>query len=186
MKRSVSVTLLLFCLSAWVEGAKPSYKYTFKMIKPAESTNGLFTDKYIQAAFPLNRIEFSFTIKNITDQPIFLDWNQASYVDPAGQSHKVIHTGIRYIERDKEMPPSIIPPGASLSDIFYPADYVNYSRGFLGTGTGRWETQQMLPKPEQGRHLIGKTISLFIPLKINGEQKYYSFVFQLGIEEQVK
>ena len=151
-----------------------SYRYDFKVIKPSEATNQSFEDAYIKATFPLDRSKFSFAIENKSDAPLFLDWNRASYVDTDGQAHRVIHTGIRFIEKDKEIPPSVIPPGATVKDVVLPVDYIEFATG--------WVVRDMLPEPIS-KDLKGKSFSIFLPLQVNGQQKYYNFVFAIDVIE---
>jgi hypothetical protein len=110
----------------------------------------------------------AFTLLNKTDNPIKVDWNQVSFVDDSGSAHKVIHQGIRLIQRDEPMVATTVPPGAKVSDYMYPSDLV------LRLG-GDWVTPPLLPKGERAAAMRGKKLSVFLPLEINGAAKNYSF-----------
>lgn len=153
-------------------------KYTFKMLKPKESDDLVFEDDALRIVFTLERHRFQFSLLNKTDGPMKLDWNQISYVDPNSGSHKVMHQGVRYIERDKALPPTVIPPSAKVDDVILPTDLVHHWQ--YGNTSG-WKENPLFPKPEkkEARALIGKTFSAFMPIEINSTTKNYNFVFQI-------
>ena len=65
---------------------------------------------------------FTMSLNNKTDNPIKIDWNQVSYVDISGMSHRIIHSGVKYIGRENPQSPTIIPPTAKIADIVFPTD----------------------------------------------------------------
>jgi len=86
-------------------------------------------DFSIEFSFPTDSLgaikQISFVITNKTKNALKIVWDSSAFVDPDGNSHKVMHQGVRYIERDKSIPPSILVPGTKLSDMIYPTDYIN-------------------------------------------------------------
>ena len=160
-----------------------TYRYIFTMTKPAASDIGIYEDANIKAEFALSKSRFGFALSNKTDGPIRVDWNQIAYVDPLGDSHKVIHEGVRYMTRNETLPPSVVPPGARISDVIVPSDLVSLR------SIGGWEVAEPLPGPEVGLKVLklkGKTISFFIPLDIDGSVKNYNFVFSIDIGSEPK
>jgi len=158
-------------------GIKDS-KYTFKMLKPKESDELAFEDAALRIVFNIDRHRFKFSLFNKTDNPMKLDWNQISYVDLSSGSHKVIHDGVRYIERDKAIPLTVIPPSAKIDDFILPTDAVHYAQSGWNKG---WHEEPLFPKPEKKEALAlkGKTFSAFMPIEINSTTKNYNFVFQI-------
>lgn len=165
--------------SSYLSGVRmKDSKYTFKMLKPKESDDLAFEDDALRIAFTIDRHRFKFSLLNKTESPMKLDWNQISYVDPSNGSHKVMHDGGRYIERDKAIPPTVIPPSAKVDDFILPTDAVHYTQSGWNKG---WNEEPLFPKPEkkEARALIGKTFSAFMPIEINSTTKNYNFVFQI-------
>lgn len=84
----------------------------------------------LEFSFPTDSLgaikQINFVITNKTKNALKIVWDSSAFVDPDGNSHKVMHQGVRYIERDKSIPPSILVPGTKLSDMVYPTDYVNF------------------------------------------------------------
>ena len=147
--------------------------YSFSLTKPSVSRTLEHEDAVLKVSFALpgNR-HLAFNLRNKTEQPIKLDWNQVSYVDPDGKSHKVVHEGVRFIERDRAQPSATIPPGAFLEDFVYPSDAVT----MVG---GQWMTPMLFPEAPKAALLKGKAFSLFMPLEINGVLSNYNFVFAI-------
>jgi hypothetical protein len=158
----------------FVEGVYPA-TYTFSMLKPAPNKDLLFQDGFIDAAFVVTKKQIAFGIWNKTDNPIKLDWNQVSFIDINGDSHKVIHEGVKYMDKNNSMPPSVIPPTAKLKDIVFPTDYISYSAGQYGG----WREKALFPDGSAATDYEGKTIGVFIPLEINGTVKNYLFTFRI-------
>jgi len=81
------------------------------------------------------------TIANHGMETVVLLWDECSLVLPNRESLKIIHTGVRYIEKGKPQAPTPIPPKAFIREAVWPADYVQWvgsrwvERGIkIGTG----------------------------------------------------
>lgn len=178
-------TICMLILSGYGAVDKKSYEYVFRLEKPYEKSNNNFTDADVSIWFEFTRFEFAITITNRSeDQPITIDWDKISYVDVWGKSHRIVHKGIRYIERDRPQPPTVIPPKAQIEDILVPSDYVEFNSSRYSRSS--WERREMFEKPERGAYYHGKTFSIFMPLQIGEQTKNYNFGFRISIVEQVK
>jgi hypothetical protein len=136
--------------------------------KPVPSADLTFHDEVMKIQFSFEGEGLGFTLSNETDGPLKIDWNQLSYVDSEGTAHKVIHQGVRLIQRDQPMSPTTLPPGAKLKEFVYPADMVKN----LGT---EWEMPPIL----SADRVQGTRLSLYMPIDQNGTTKNYNFVFKL-------
>ena len=155
--------------------AQDNRRAMFKMIAPVVTRSLTYSDAYISIIFiPAKSLHFKLT--NKTKQPIEIDWNHASFTDTDSTAHRVVHQGVRYIERDSNLPPTIIPPGANVFDVAHPSDYISYD----SSSAEGWKMENILP--DSDRELIGKVFGLFLPLKINGRLKNYNFKFTLARE----
>jgi len=70
-------------------------------------------------------IQFS----NRTQEAIEVDWNRTVLVDANGHTHKVIHRGVRLVDRESLLPPSVVPSGSTLEDFVFPTDLITYESG---------------------------------------------------------
>ncbi|MFO1479319.1 MAG: hypothetical protein U1F40_03855 [Turneriella sp.] len=159
-----------------------SFEYTIKITGPKATTTSTFEDANIVADFSLFDQAVAVKIKNKTGSAIQVNWDNVSFVDINGKSNRVIHTGIRLMERDKPQAPSIIPPGASLDDEITPVDNIRFESGQYGG----WRTDPLMPPLDENQQkYVGKTLSVFMPLEINGKKKEYNFKIEItGIKER--
>jgi hypothetical protein len=153
-------------------------KHKFTMIKPWENPELSFEDQSIKIRFSLSKKQIGLVLQNKMHSPIKLDWNNISYVDVAGLAHGVIHTGVRYIERDRPQVPTVIPPAAMIEDVIIPSDHISYTSG---SGSG-WSSRSLFPAITETDLYIGKTFSVFMPLEFDGGVKNYLFSFRIERE----
>lgn len=150
-------------------------KYVFEMIKPAQSRELAFKDKFINIQFSISKRQIGFALQNKTENPIKIDWNQVSYIDVLGETHKVMHSGVKYIDREKIQAPTVIPPSAKIEDIVFPSDYVYYISGEYGG----WCKVPLFPEAPKAKLYKGRSFSIFMPLQINEVLKNYLFTFYI-------
>ena len=82
------------------------FQYVISMIKPEQSDALSYNDSEVAITFTpgdlkLVGAQLQFSLENKTDSPIALPWDKVSYVDWSRGSHRVIHQGVRLIDRDK-------------------------------------------------------------------------------------
>ena len=117
--------------------------------------------------------EFSFVLKNISDNSIKLVWNEAVFVGLDGTTSKVMHQGIKYSQKDGDQPASVVIRGAKLSDVAVPTENVRYSSILK-----EWVTDSMYPR---NRGNDGQ-VSLMLPIQIKETINEYIFVFDVKYE----
>ena len=155
-----------------------------------------FEDNMVQILWLVSATNINFYIQNKTDYSIKIPWDEAAYVDENGRSHRVMHSGVKYTDRDKPQPPSIIVRKGSIEDIVYPTDYVSWSSGTRYT-SGRWiEKPLLLSLDFHGQYYkgsyssltefeeavnknIGKRIQVLLPLQIQDVINDYIFTFTI-------
>lgn len=170
MKRIVWMILPFFFFTLALGSQQSEVTYGFKMIKPRASSDLTFDDVFINVRFDISSSRLFFTLKNKSRSPIEVEWTRASFVDTDSEAHRVIHEGVRYVDRNNEMPSTIIPPQASISDLIHPTDYISYDSKSI-----EWKTSDLF----SGRmsRYEGKTFSVFLPIKIGKVTKSYTFIF---------
>jgi len=150
-------------------------KYNFIMIKPVENKELSFEDDGIKILFSISKREIAFILQNKTNNPIRIDWNQISYVDYLGKSHRIMHSGVKYIDRDNSQAPTIVPPTARIEDIVFPTDYIYYSSGKYGG----WREIPLFPEAPEAKLFKERDFSIFMPLEVNGIVKNFFFTFKI-------
>jgi len=144
-----------------------------------------FEDEMIQIIWlPLSDY-FSFLLKNKTEHSIKIVWDEAAFVNENGASYRVIHSGIKYSEKEKPQLPSVIVRKGTLSDLIVPADNIDYVYD-------DWQRKPLLPNYIQGKEpnklaqlkeasqeYIGKNFQILLPLKIEDIVNEYIFTFKI-------
>jgi hypothetical protein len=100
----------------------------------------IFEDSDIAVSLEISRTGLSFDLQNISANPIKLDWNECAFVDAVGRSRRVIHSGVRLVDRGAPMATITIPPPAVHSNKLTPVDNIRYSED-----SHRWEVSELLP-----------------------------------------
>jgi hypothetical protein len=164
-----------------LENAKQQFGET-KIVNSNEEnlTKYTFEDDYIRITWFVTRTQFDFYLYNKSQHSIKIPWDDMVYVDVAGHTGRVMHSGVKYIDRNSSQPASVVPKGASLSDIIMPTDNVYYVSGQYGG----WSEHPLLPKfttTEEIRssHIVGKTMKILFPVIIENVTNEYTFEFRV-------
>ncbi len=143
----------------------------FKLTEPKGAAGLSYAATEMDIRFRIIPEEIGFSLLNLTDAPMLVHWDESAYVDQSGRSHRVIHLGVRYIDRDKPMVPSIVPPKTRLEDIVYPTSHVLY------TSTG-WDRKALYVDTETTPFEVG----VFLTLEIKGQKRRLNFRFRAEME----
>ena len=136
-----------------------------------------------------NEVGFEFLIENKTDHTIKIVWDEATYMDEKGMNHKIMHSGIKYNDREKSQPPSNIIRKGKLEDLIFPIDNVYFDE--------RWNKKSLfLSKDfhseydpgiyhtfEDFQNTVNKNlnnnVSVLLPIQIENVTNDYIFTFQI-------
>lgn len=142
-----------------------------------------YEDEYIKVNWTALTTQFSFSLENKTSKSIKIIWDEAVFVGIDGSSGKVMHSGVKYVDRANSQPPSVIIRQGSLDDMVVPTDNVYYVSGQYGG----WRTRPILQTRattqeslnQMANNNIGKSMQILMPLEINGKLTEYIFVFDV-------
>lgn len=130
-----------------------------------------YEDDYIDIVWYVTSKKFNFLLKNKSGHTIKINWDDVSYVDINGITGRVMHSGVKYSERNNSQPATTIPKNASISDLLLPTDNVYY----LGT-YGGWMEKKLFNFSEDK---IGKKMYILMPIMIENVQNDYTFEFRI-------
>ncbi len=144
----------------------------------------LFEDELIRIRwYPERKMEgMSFELLNKTDHTARILWDQSSFVDVAGNNHRVMHSGVKFIDRNASQVPSVIVKKGILNDGFFPTDYVVF--------TGSWKNLPIIGQLgadsiEEGKSIsqsyLGKSFRFLMPLEI--QDRLYEYIFTFTVYE---
>jgi hypothetical protein len=142
-----------------------------------------FEDDYIETVWYVGSKQFNFTLKNKSGHTLKINWDDVSYVDTKGQVGRVMHSGVKYTERNNSQPATTVPKGATISDLLLPTDNVFYVSGQYGG----WRESYLIPCIYQTKEAldssasdyVGKTMTIMMPIMIENVQNDYTFTFNI-------
>lgn len=134
MKKTVLIILLAMTLSScftttyMVDG-------TYKL-KEANANygigivdNGAYSDEYVTLVPNVVESQIELMIINNHSSSIRVLWDSAAFIGGDGVAQRVIHTGVKLIDKDKAQVPSVIPAGSRINDIIVPVDGIEFVNG---------------------------------------------------------
>ena len=142
-----------------------------------------YEDDYINIVWYVGLKQFNFTLNNKSGHSLKINWDDISFVDTKGQVGRVMHSGVKYSERNNSQPATTVPKGASISDILLPTENVYFVSGQYGG----WRENYLLPcvyqTPEAfnagASSLVGKTMTITMHSMIENVQNDYTFTFNI-------
>lgn len=149
-----------------------------------------YTDKYIGITWWYNTTQFHFELKNLSNHALKINWDDVTFMNYDGTISKVMHEGVRYIERGESQGSISIPKGGTLQDIIVPNSNVRFNGGVVGFVPAKWEQLAIIPcyytKKKQmeadidNKVWIGKKVSILLPIEIEGVKNDYTFEFTVN------
>lgn len=145
-----------------------------------------YEDELIKIAWFPQLFEFSFILENKSDYSIKIIWDDAAYVNTKGASGRVIHSGIKFTERNYPQLHTVIAKKTYLDDLLIPVENIFFNEGGLLSGSG-WDVNPIFPiKANAKRNLefltkqyIGKTVKILLPLQVQETVNDYIFTFNI-------
>ena len=161
--------------------------YNFNIVFPHHNDSMFFEDANIYTSFSITYQQISFSIKNKSQNPIKILWDESS-MEVVNKSHKIIHNGIKYTDRENSMPPTTILPNHFLDDSALPVDNIYFSEGY-GSDSGSWDAHELLlssleiPKDSSLlKDLNKQQLALYLPIEtIDKQTLNYKFIFQVTV-----
>jgi hypothetical protein len=167
--------------------AKAKERYGNQKITKVTASDGKdeyqFEDEMIRVSWLIMPNQIGFTMVNKTNHSIKIAWDEAAFVDVLGVSQRVIHSGVKYIEKSNPQPPSVVVRKGIITDIVVPSSNIYYDNllntwkvGFL-LPTVRGNTTEELRR--QAQQYVGRTIQVLLPLQIEDVVNEYIFTFEI-------
>ena len=144
-----------------------------------------YEDDMVRIIWIFTPSRISFSLQNKTAHTIKIIWDEAAFLDENSLNHRVIHSGIKYNDRYKPQPPTIIMRNSSINDVIIPASYVY---AVQGSGETRWAEKPIFPcygqeaslLQEAAEKSINKNIQILLPLEANSFLHEYIFTFKVA------
>ena len=139
-----------------------------------------YKDELLSVTWSIDRNKVNFSIKNNATSSIKIPWDDMAFVGLNGESHRVIHKGIKYSEKEKEQAPSIVARNAEWHDLIIPTDKIYYQKSWE-----KWSAYPFVddflysPEDESTKQPNGKKIQVLLPVIINEKRYEYQFMFEI-------
>ncbi len=116
------------------------------------------------------------TLQNKSDNSVQIPWDDISYVDETGQSHRVIRGETIIATRGMPQPPLTVPSKATVSEQIAPQDHF-----FFSTLSTSWECTHLFPEGS-----VGKTARLVLPVVTPNGKVEYDLTLAIVDEDESK
>jgi hypothetical protein len=148
-----------------------------------------YEDKIVKFAWIINEKSYSFLLINKTQYTIKMNWDDIVYVNMDSLSERMIHKDIPYPSVISNTPQvsSSVPRGAKYSDYLIPASSIfvedeedneyDLNQIYYASVKEKKANKEIQKIKER---LIGKTVSIQIPLVIEDTQNNYIFSFYIN------
>jgi hypothetical protein len=152
----------------------PGYDWAFSLVQPKPNKALLYSDNIVEVMFIITDTQIALTIQNKLESTIKIIWDEVSFVSPAGSASRVVHSGVKIIDRNSSQPPTIIPPKANITDNIIPSDHIRYVNN-------SWEEGKLF----DGNPMFynGKEFGLYFPVEMKGAKKEYSYRFKINVAQ---
>ena len=142
-----------------------------------------YEDDYIDIVWFVGSKQFNFVLKNKSGHTLKINWDDISFVDINGRVGRVMHSGVKYTDRNNSQPATTIPKGASISDLLLPTDNVYYVSGQYGGWRERYLIPCVYQTPDEfnkeASPYVGKSMTIMMPVIIENVQNDYTFTFNI-------
>ncbi|MGZ3596237.1 MAG: hypothetical protein ACXVAD_11755 [Syntrophales bacterium] len=151
-----------------------------------------FEDEAVRIKWLPSPYDIVFVLNSKTDRPMRIVWNEARFIDEKGVSHRMIHSGIGYEDRNNAQPPTVVAARGALEDFLHPADYFQREEGYGGQSNeqqGYWKKAPFLPAQIKGtaeelrakaEPFVGKTFQVMLALQIDDVRSEYVCAFKIN------
>jgi hypothetical protein len=156
---------------ACATGPKPP-KYS-REYTPVDSKTFGFEDKTIKLTY--SPITFGsgipVIIENKTNTPLKIIWDESTFIESDGTASKIIHAGVRLMEKNSPMAPTLVPPKAKVVDSVTPTNRIYYSKGWDSLNIcGREGYVSLTTLSQDDESCLGKTFGFYLTYEIDGKK----------------
>ena len=153
--------------------SNPSIRYgKTTTVKEDGITKFSYVDNYIDILLFASDDKFFLVLKNISDNSIKIVWNEAVFVDVDGSTSKIMHSGIKYSQKNEEQPASTVIKGAKVDDIIAPTDRVYYDELIK-----MWTHKSLYENADKTKE--GQILRLMLPIQVKEVINEYVFKFDV-------
>ncbi len=149
------------------------YQYRFRQTDPGSDTF-TFKDRELSFSFRPTPDVLRFMVENLTDRPVYIDWDHSVFYDPFGASGKVAHMGTTYRDRRSPQAPTQIPGLQRYGDYAIPMD------NLLDPGADERQLfRALFPEDENAPQYSGRDFGVDLAFRVDNQPRTYAFRFRV-------
>ena len=142
-----------------------------------------YEDGILSVKWKYGLTQIGFELSNKSEKTIRIIWDDAAFIGIDGETNKVFHKGVKFVDRTNPQPPTAIYRNSVLSDLVSPSSYTKYESGPY---SGGWVSDPLIPayqgkfsnKIEYVSVFIGQTLRVVLPIKVDENLREYIFNFR--------
>ncbi len=138
-----------------------------------------FEDSNIKMDLTVKNESIDFSLFNKTNNTIKILWDDVVFIGIDNKSSRVIHQGIRYMDKANPQTPTVVVKQTSINDLMVPSDNINFA---LST----WVVNPLIPYNVSKEQIIGTKIKIYFPIEIQGKKTEYLLTFSITDLTQIK
>jgi len=153
------------------------------------SSSCIYEDTLIKIKWIISHNKLNFNLVNRSSSTLSINWDKIIFVDSKGTSHRVIHSGIKFNEKEKPQVPSNIIRKSTTNDILIPSDNIAFIPGFSSdfmdfSIPAHWAAKPFIDTCcdqnkqvtiEEANGNLGKVFQLLFSITI--DKKDYEYIF---------
>jgi len=160
------------------------YKLSYRLVSPVVSKELRFQDKHISVSFAVGEQGFEMQFENMSSHDAKILWDRAEYTSVKGQKQRLMHTGVRFPDRNNPIPDQFVLSRSSVQETLFPIGNV-----YMLPQKKGYDIRPLIPRDNDAvGGLKGKSVNLFIPVEINRQIIPYNFKIEVTdvVKETVK
>lgn len=173
----MSVLILSSCATTW----QTKYEMNLSEVEVSgiilkelqkQDNNYNFEDEIIKISLAIKNDLIDFSLLNKANSTIKILWDNAVFVGINNKSSRVIHQGVRYMDKANAQTPTVIVKQTSINDCIIPAENIYY---FMNT----WVVDPLIPEKLTKEEIINSKIKVYLPIEINNKVNEYLLTFTI-------
>ena len=160
------------------------YRLSYRLVSPVVSPELQFRDKNIAVAFTVGERGFEMRFENLSPYDVKILWERAEYTGVNGQLQRLMHSGVRFADRNNPIPDQFVLSRSSMQETVFPISNV-----YMLPQRKGYDVRPLFPfESDDAAGLKGKSVILFVPVEINRQIIPYNFKFEItdSVKELVK
>lgn len=160
------------------------YRLSYRLVSPVVSKELRFRDKDVAVAFTIGERGFEMRFENLSTYDIKILWERAEYTGVNGQPQRLMHSGVRFVDRNNPIPDQFVLSRSIVQESVFPTGNV-----YMLPERKGYDLRPLFPlESHDAAGLKGKSVILFIPVEIDRQIIPYNFKIEItdSVKEGVK